>query len=106
MHLCLTVECITSGLHLSVFELGHPPPPPQGLLHSPVHGWAALSPLKEKWGVSSGSALSCGVNVADLRVSRWCAQLNAPHVHVRLLHGAGSGCLLVMQRAQGSNDSE
>ena len=26
MHLCLTVECITSGLHLSVFELGHTPP--------------------------------------------------------------------------------
>ena len=30
MHLCLTVECITSGLHLSVFKLGHPPPPPWG----------------------------------------------------------------------------
>ena len=26
MHLCLTVECITSGLHLSVFQLGHTPP--------------------------------------------------------------------------------
>ena len=26
MHLCLTVECITSGLHLSVFQLGHIPP--------------------------------------------------------------------------------
>ena len=26
MHLCLTVECITSGLHLSVFSLGHTPP--------------------------------------------------------------------------------
>ena len=28
MHLCLTVECITSGLHLSVFLIrSHPPPP-------------------------------------------------------------------------------
>ena len=28
-HLCLTVECITSGLHLSVFLIrSHPPPPP------------------------------------------------------------------------------
>ena len=26
MHLCLTVECITSGLHLSVFQLAPPPP--------------------------------------------------------------------------------
>ena len=27
MHLCLTVECITSGLHLSVFLIrSHPPP--------------------------------------------------------------------------------
>ena len=25
MHLRLTVECITSGLHLSVFQLGHLP---------------------------------------------------------------------------------
>ena len=25
MHLCLTVECITSGLHLSVFQLGLTP---------------------------------------------------------------------------------
>ena len=29
MHLCLTVECIASGLHLSVFELGLTPPPPR-----------------------------------------------------------------------------
>ena len=29
MHLCLTVECITSGLHLSVFLIRSPPPPPQ-----------------------------------------------------------------------------
>ena len=28
MHLCRTVECVTSGLHLSVFYLGHPPPSP------------------------------------------------------------------------------
>ena len=28
MHLCLTVEGITSGLHLSVSP-GHPPPPPE-----------------------------------------------------------------------------
>ena len=29
MHLCLTVECITSGLHLSVFLIrSHPPPRP------------------------------------------------------------------------------
>ena len=29
MHLCLTVECISSGLHLSIFYLGlNPPPPP------------------------------------------------------------------------------
>ena len=28
MHLCLTVECITAGLYLSVFLLGHTPPPP------------------------------------------------------------------------------
>ena len=34
MHLCLTVECITSGLHLSVLELGHPPPPRSKLTHS------------------------------------------------------------------------
>ena len=27
MHLCLTVECITSGLHLSVFLIRPPPPP-------------------------------------------------------------------------------
>ena len=26
MHLCLTVECITSGLHFSVFQLGLTPP--------------------------------------------------------------------------------
>ena len=26
MHFCLPVECITSGLHLSVFLLGLPPP--------------------------------------------------------------------------------
>ena len=25
MRLCLTVDCITCGLHLSVFELGHTP---------------------------------------------------------------------------------
>ena len=28
MHLCLTVECITSGLHLSVFNYVTPPLPP------------------------------------------------------------------------------
>ena len=28
MHLCLTMECITSGLHLSVFLIRSPPPPP------------------------------------------------------------------------------
>ena len=33
MHICLTVECITSGLHLSVFQCGAPfapSPPPWG----------------------------------------------------------------------------
>ena len=28
MHLCLTVECITSGLHLFVFLITSPPPSP------------------------------------------------------------------------------
>ena len=31
MHLCLTVECITSGLHLSVFLIRSNPPPPPAL---------------------------------------------------------------------------
>ena len=63
MHLCLTVECITSGLHLSVFELGHHPPlsrpapspapcnpPPSGCRHflhkktTPINEVACLGP--------------------------------------------------------------
>ena len=27
MHLCLTAECITSGLHVSIFLIRSPPPP-------------------------------------------------------------------------------
>ena len=42
MHLCLTVECITSGLHLSVVELGQPPPPTP--LQSVAHRHEALTP--------------------------------------------------------------
>ena len=42
MHLCLTVECITSGLYLSVFLIRSPPPPPAPFLWlstSQGQGW-------------------------------------------------------------------
>ena len=50
MHLGLTVECITSGLHLSVFLIrshpppaGLPPPPPQrGLRSTSIFGGRSL----------------------------------------------------------------
>ena len=39
MHLCLTVECIAYGLHLSFFLIRSPPPPPY------VRSLTSLSPL-------------------------------------------------------------
>ena len=49
MHVCLTVECITSGLHWCVFLIRSPPPPPQPprthpLSHPrPLKDWAKFS---------------------------------------------------------------
>ena len=35
MHLCLTMECMTSGLHLSVFLMRSQHPPPDPYPHPP-----------------------------------------------------------------------
>ena len=48
MHLCPTLGCITSGLHLSVFQFGHPPPSPATHFPPPPGG-----DLQEKMGTAS-----------------------------------------------------
>ena len=39
MHLCLTMECITCGLHSCVFLLSSPLPPATTSLGGPGEGW-------------------------------------------------------------------